>query len=146
MLTKNIPGFNLLEIMLTVAMITLIAGIFVPIAGNVYNHNNLENATQQVVQNLRRAQTLARASEGSSDWGVFLSGSSSTIFQGTSYATRNTNFSEQENLNGNALASGLTEIVFGESNGFPKTIGTITITIGNENKTITINEKGFINY
>ena len=142
----NKPGFNLLEMLLATSMVVLMAGIIAPIAGNLYNRNNLDLASKQIVQNFRRAQTLARASAQDSDWGVYLSGYTSVIFKGSSYSLRDTSFDEAEDLYGRVLSGGLSEIVFAKSVGTPKATGTTTVSIDNEVKYININAKGTISY
>ncbi len=136
----------MLEMLLVTAMVILMAGIFAPIGANLFNRNNLDLATKQVVQNLRRAQILAQASEGNSDWGVYLDTYYSTIFKGSTYATRDSGYDEQEELYGRATTSGLVEIIFNKAAGAPKTTGTTTIWLHNGTNNIYINAKGTINY
>lgn len=140
------PGFNMLEMLLVTAMIILMAGIIAPIGANLFNRNNIDLATRQIVQNLRRAQTLAQAAEGNSDWGVYLNNYDSTIFKGSSYTARDISYDEQEELYGRATTSGLVEIVFNKATGTPKTIGTTTVRLHNETDNIYINAKGIISY
>lgn len=146
MSTTDQRGFNILELLLAIAIVVAIAGIIIPISGNAFTRNNLNLSTQQIVQNFRRAQSLAQASTGNSDWGVYLSGYTTTIFKGASYAARDTNYDELAELYGRATSSGLIEVVFNKATGLPKAFGTTTIMITNEISNISINAKGIINY
>lgn len=142
----NKPGFNLLELLLSITMVALMAGIIAPVAGNLYNRNNHDLAVKEVVQDFRRARTLARAAEGDSDWGVYLAGNQSTIFKGSGYSSRDSYFDEVSDLPGQTIVGGLTEVVFSKATGWPQVTGTTSVSIGVEIKYININGQGIINY
>lgn len=137
-------GFSLLEILLVVAMITILSGVFAPTFGNLFSRNNLDLASEKVKTDLYRAQTLAQASQNNTNWGVYLSPGLSTIFSGNSYASRNQAYDEVFTLAGNISFSGLNEIVFLKSSVKTLASGTITIIQDNETKAININSYGLI--
>lgn len=140
-------GFTLIEILLSIAILVILFGVLSPVYGYFFNRNNLDLAGQQLVQDLRRAQTLARGMQNDNNWGVYITGSSTTIFEGATYANRNISYDEITNFNGNILASGTTEIVFLKSTGMPLTIATIILSSpNNETLNVSINSQGTINY
>jgi len=143
---KN-AGFTLLEILLSIAVISLIAGISIPIYQSFQVRNDLDIATVEIAQSLRRAQILSQAVDGDTSWGVSVQSASITLFKGTSYAARDTAFDELFDVPTSITPSGVSEIVFSKFFGNPQTIGTVTLTSNaNETRTITINEKGMVSY
>lgn len=144
---KAEQGFTLLEAMLSVIMIGILVGIFVPIDQLIQVRNDLDIATVTVAQSTRRAQTLSQAVDGDASWGVNIQSGSITIFKGTSYAARDTTFDEVFEVPTSITPSGLSEIVFAKFTGLPTTTGTTTFTSNaNETRIITINAKGMVSY
>ncbi|MFA6307253.1 MAG: type II secretion system protein [Patescibacteria group bacterium] len=146
---KNIKtvGFTLLEMILVIAVIGILSGITLPSYNKFQNSNNLELATMELVQALRRANLLSLASSRDSSWGVFLSSGQITLFKGSSYLSRDINYDENYNISDIIQISGLSEVVFAKFSASPQSTGTINFSINaNTNKTITINSRGIISY
>jgi len=145
--SRSSRGFTLIEIILAISLLAIIFSTLAPVYNYFFTRNNLDLASQQLVQNLRRAQTLARGMENDSNWGVYVTSSSTTIFSGAAYASRNTANDETGNLGGNIFASGTTEIIFQKLSGKPLTTATIILkSPDNENKNVIINSQGTISY
>jgi len=149
--TFNIPhsnkGFTLLEMLLAVALLSIITGIGVPVYQSFQARNDLDVAEAAVVQTLHRAQTLAQASDGDTSWGMYATTSSIILFKGASYASRDSGFDEVFNTVGSITPSGVSEIVFTKFSGLPEATGTITLTsnIG-EVRNIIVNSQGMVSY
>lgn len=140
-------GFTLIEIILSLATITVIAGISLPIYESFQVRSDLDIATVTIVQSIRQAQILAQASDRDTSWGIHVQNGSITLFKGTGYATRDTSFDELFDMPTSITASGMTEIVCVKFSGLPQTIGTLTLTSNtNETRTITINAQGMVSY
>ena len=138
-------GFTLIEILLSLAIIGIIAGFSVPIYQSFMVRNDLDIATGTVSQVLRYAQTQSQAMHGDSSWGVYIGSGKITLFKGASYASRDTDYDEETSVPSTISASGLTEVVFDLLTGEPQTIGTLTISsVNGDVRTISINEKGII--
>lgn len=138
-------GFTLVEMLLSMGIITLLAGISLPIYISFETRNDLEVTSQSIVEMLRRAQTYARSVNGDSQWGVSVQSGTATLFKGATYATRDATYDET-NTSG-LSSSGLSEIAFTKFDATPSTTGTITLTASNnETRTITINAKGMVSY
>jgi len=136
-------GFTLLEVLLSVALISLIVGIGTPVYQSFQARNDLAVAANTIAQSLRRAQLLSQAVDGDASWGIHIGSGSVTLFQGISYAARNSARDEVFELAGSIAPSGTSEIVYAKFSGIPQTIGTITLTSSaNETRNITINAKG----
>ena len=58
---KKNAGFTLLEVLLSIAIITLIAGIGIPVYLSFQVRNDLDIATAEIVQSARRVQVLSQA-------------------------------------------------------------------------------------
>ena len=140
-------GFTLIEMLLSVALIGLLAGISVPVYQSVQFRNDLAVGSNIIARSLRRAQTLSRATSQDIEWGVHIQSGSITIFQGTDYANRDSSFDEYFELSPSINPSGLGEIIFDKLTGNPQSTGNITLNSSSgETKNITINEKGTIDY
>lgn len=133
--------------LLSIALITVIAGMSVPIYQSFQVRNDLDIAAVTTAQTLRRAEALAQAVDGDISWGVNIQSGSVTLFKGTSYAARDTAFDEVFDVPTSITPSGLSEIVFTKFTGLPASTGTITLTSNiNETRSITINAKGMVSY
>jgi prepilin-type N-terminal cleavage/methylation domain-containing protein len=140
-------GFTLLEMLLSIAIMAILLGMGAPLFQSFNSRNNLDVATVETVQTLRRAQMLAQASDGDTSWGVHIVNGSLTLFQGTSYNFRTILADELFEIPTSFTISGLSDVLFTKFSGIPQNTGIITITSPeNETRTITINSKGTISY
>lgn len=140
-------GFTLLEVLLSVGLITILAGLSMPVAQRFQVQNDMTIASTTIAQNLRRAQLESQAVDGDSTWGVKIQSGSIVMFQGASYASRIATYDELFDLPTSITPSGLGEVVFAKMTGLPQSTGTVTLT---DNagvvKAIVVNSKGTINY
>lgn len=142
-------GFTLLELLLSMAMIAVLAGIGVPIVVRAQTKNDLDTAVSVWVSTLRRAEVLAQAVDGDSQWGGKIQNGSVVLFKGTSYATRDTNFDEVFSLPTTITVSGVSEIVMDKLSGYPTATGTTTLTSSvatGDNASVIISSKGVVSW
>lgn len=140
-------GFTLIEMLLTLAVIALLAGVSAPIFMSFQARNDLNVASSVVLSSLRRAQTLARAMENDKSWGVYMEDLQLTIFSGTDYASRDVNYDEIFVIAPTVSFAGITEVVFDRFTGETSDVGNIIINSNNnDSRTITINKKGMLQY
>jgi len=158
MLRKDQRGISMLEIILTIALASLVATMGFS-AYRTWNRNILINNTQAEIKSaLIRAQQLATAAADSSDWGVHLATSSYTIFPGSSYDDLNVNnktwiLDKVEILNpestfGDALGVYGPDVVFTKFDGGANNTGTISIILSIEPsliKSIEVKSSGQVN-
>ncbi len=142
-------GFTLVEIILAITIIIFLAGLVVPTGIRFYQTQQLDTATDGIIQALRRAQ-LKAMSQGDNNFGVYV-GSGQTgqyfLFTGNSYENRTDE--EIFGASNNISFSGVSEVLFSKTQGKPTITGTgddIVLTQGTETKTININEAGRINF
>lgn len=140
-------GFSLIEVLLSMAMIAVLAGVSIPVYNTFAVRNDLDINAQHAANALRRAQTYARGVQGDSVWSVRVQTSAITLFKGTNFASRDTSFDEVISLPASATATGLSEVQFAKLTGIPNTTGSITLTSNsNETRTLTVNAKGVVGY
>jgi prepilin-type N-terminal cleavage/methylation domain-containing protein len=146
MIAARPRGFTLLEVLLSVALIGVLAGISLPIYNSFLARNDLDITAQQVAESFRRAQIYSRGMKDDFAWGVNIQPTSVILFRGTNFATRNTAYDEPISLPG-ITASGLSEVQFAKLTGLPNTTGTVTLTTNNgQTKQVVINAQGMVNY
>ncbi len=140
-------GFTLLEVLLSITIVAILAGLAIPVYLSFQTRNDLDITTVTLAQSFRRAQVLSQAMDGDTTWGVYIQSGSTTLFQGASYAGRDAGFDEVFDMPTNIVISGVQEVVFTKFTGEPQITGTTTLTsIHNETRNITINEKGMVEY
>ncbi len=142
-------GFTLIELMLSITIITLLAGLSLPVYASFTNRNDLDLATQNVAFALRRAETYSRGSKSDSQWGVEFQSNKAILFRGTNFAGRDTSYDEPAVIAPSVALSGLSEVLFNKLSGLPTTTGNIVLSLttsGGDTRTVNINAKGVVNY
>jgi len=140
-------GFTLIELLIVVAIIAILAGLSFPFYHAVYQQNNLDIATTTLASSYRRAAVLSQAADGDATWGVKIQTGVITVFQGTSYAARDTVYDEDIDIGSDITITGVSEIVFTKLFGLPGVTGTTTLDASTgEQETVTINSKGMVSY
>ena len=138
-------GFTLMELLLSIAIIGILAGISAPFYQSFVQRNDLDIATQQLVSSLRRAQSYARVGDSDSAWSVEITGGNVILFKGVTYGTRDANYDEANALPGSITPSGLSEIQFAKFTSTPNTTGAITLTSSTSDvRTVTVNAQGMV--
>lgn len=139
-------GFTLLELLLSIALISVLAGFSLPIYRTLIKKNDLDIAVNSIAASMRRAQILSQAVDGDISWGVKVQSGSIVVFKGASYTTRDTAYDESFDLQSSTNPSGTTEVVFAKLTGLPQSTGTTTLTSESDTRTVSINAKGMVGY
>lgn len=140
-------GFTLPEMLLSVSLLAIIGGMIIPSYHTFLVRNDLDIATVTLAQNLRQAQSLSQSADGDMTWGVHVGVGSILIYKGVSYIARDSTFDQNTQMPKSIVPTGLSEINFSKVVGLPNATGTFTLTSqANEKRTITINEKGMVDY
>lgn len=82
---KQRGGFTLIELVVVIAILTLMLGLVLPNFNFFRRQSALESATQEITSALRLAQNKTLASEGDSPFGVYFESDKFIIFKGTSF-------------------------------------------------------------
>jgi len=140
-------SFSLLEVTLSIGIIVIISGIYIPVYLSYQHRNGLDIAVSSTVGTLRRAQSLSRAVAGDKSWGVKIQNQQVTLFRGQNYATRDVALDENINLPTNVTAT-TNEVVFSKFTGRAAGSGTTInlVSSDNEQKNVNVNQEGTVSY
>lgn len=140
-------GFTLLEVILSIALLTLISSFSFPIYQSLQVKNDTEISATTIVHTMRRAQLLAQAGEADTAWGVFIAPGQGTLFAGESFLSRDESYDDIVAIPTSIEPGGIQEIIFSKLTGAPHATGTITLanSVGDV-RNIHINSKGIISY
>ena len=139
-------GFTIVELIVVIAVFAVFMGISQLGIMDYRVRGDVQTAAYNVVEALRHAKANAEQVQDDSKWGVQINANQVIVFEGNSYATRNTNYDQVVTLPQGVTMGGLSEIVFEKVNGTTLNLGSITLTNNATVNTITINAKGTITY
>ena len=135
-----------MELIIVITIFSIFAGMTTTVYYSTKSHTNIELATGSVVEAIRFAQSSAQSGKGDSKWGVKVLPNQIIVFKGDSYASRDVSFDGIFDFPGGITSSGLSEIVFEKVVGTTVTVGTLILSNNSENRNISVNEKGTVNY
>ena len=138
----------MIEIILSIALITIVSLAPILVSQWFQSQNNLDLSAILVVQALRHAQVLAQASYFDTSWGIKIQTGSVVIFRGSSYSGRIVDYDETISFPAPIESTGISEIVFSKFSGAPDEVGQIILGIPNTNTIthLTLREKGIVDY
>ena len=144
-------GFTIIEIMIVVGIITILAGLSVPLSNSFLSRNELNSEALKITDALRSARAQAMFASEDSVWGVHFTSSSYIIFKGLTYNPADA-YNNTFNLPGIltigeiTINGGGSDIIFDRIAGTTSTFGTTTIqNDASGSRTITVNRGGTIN-
>ncbi|MBI1838960.1 MAG: prepilin-type N-terminal cleavage/methylation domain-containing protein [Candidatus Colwellbacteria bacterium] len=143
----SLTGFSLIELLVVVAIFAVISSLGLAIGLNFYRGYVLNSERNIFVSILTKTRSKAVSNINQSPEGVFINSGNYTIFQGSSYASRNQAYDEVISINPSVTPSGLGEIVFGQLSGSLLTpSGDVNFTNGQRSVTVSVNDEGRINW
>ena len=138
-------GFTLIELIIVIALISILGFLSTGFYSRFYNQNAVGVVADELTQELRKAQIYAMTGKQNVNWGVHNNTTSIILFQGSTFAGRNTAFDETFTVNSNIAITGLTDLIFSRMTGTPSATPTIIISSANNTMTITVNSQGVVN-
>lgn len=139
---EKTKGFSILELLLSIAIISLFFAFSAPVLLSTQTNQNLSSEGDQILSLVRRAQVLSMSQYRDDNWGINIDATSVTMFKGNDYATRDSTFDEIISLL-NASTSSPTEVYFEQITGYPNTTASVTFTATTDYEiTLQINEQG----
>ena len=144
-------GFSLIELIMVVAIVSLIAASAVLLLRNQLL-GNLESDTQIIVDRLQESQARAIAGVNGTAWGIHFDNATTTpyyaIFSGASFTAPSTTYYLSGLVQFSQPKSGSTsDIIFNKLTGTAATTGTIVLklaTSASSTKTISVSTQGQI--
>jgi len=144
---KSSAGFTILEIIITSALITAIASLGITVGLDVYRSSTLSAERDVMVSALQKTRNFAMTNIGESDHGLYIENNKHTIFRGSSYEARSTDYDIEIINSSRFTSSGTLEFVFEAVSGDGLVTGTTSLT--DERgvvRTISVNEEGGIDW
>ena len=155
-------GFTLVEVMVTVAVIGVMALLMMPIADSSLSTDDLEASARRGVDALREAQAATMSGRGNQAWGVHFQGDRVVVFGGSAYSA-----ADPDNrvlaLSANARVTSVSltpgsgcsaetgvgdcEVLFSDATGRPDRVGSVILSSpSGEVRTVSINAEGLSDY
>lgn len=143
---KQTNAFTLIEVILMTALFLVLAGMSSVFYGQFLLDNAVAETENRIVSFVRTAQGYAMAGKGGLPWGISQSNGKLFLFQGNSFATRNTSLDRTTAIPSNVTINNFSEITFQPVSGTPSVTNTITLSATNgTTQTLTMNTAGVIN-
>lgn len=130
-------GFTLMEMIIVLAVIALMTAAITPFYRTFYLGQQLDSTTDELVSNLRRAQTKAIISEEDARWGIRWGTGVYIIFN-----ENDPSLDEEVDYPDNITIQAPGDIIFDQLTGTTSTTGEITL---NQTEIINLNAQGRIN-
>ncbi|MBI4117563.1 MAG: prepilin-type N-terminal cleavage/methylation domain-containing protein [Parcubacteria group bacterium] len=129
-------GFTLMEMIIGLALILLTLTGIVAISNTYLINQQLDNAAESALEEIRRAQGDAIAATGDSGHGIKIIGSTLIRFRGNSFATRNAIYDVDSTFPPFLSFGGNDEIIFPKLS--PAPVAAASLTISNNIELYTI--------
>jgi prepilin-type N-terminal cleavage/methylation domain-containing protein len=143
---KRNKGYTLIELLLAISLVLIIAGFSIPVTNSYLRQNELNIAFRVIASSIRKANIYSTTGFHDSVWGFRIGQGNITVFNGNTYATRNSQFDEISSIPSAVNISGINESFFAKVTGVPAITGNITLNNPTGNRVITLNSRGFITY
>jgi len=140
-----ITGFTLIELVVVIAIIAVLAGLTAPSLVSHYNYYKISGERDLLGSLVRRARGMSLAGANGKDHGLKIASASYTIFEGTSWATRDTTKDLATPRNTSITMTGGSEIVFSYLSGRSST-ATLVLSDTINTASISINQEGLISW
>ena len=136
-------GFTIVEILISLTLLAAIFGLGFPVTWSFYGTYQFDSEAKVLVSVLEQARNSAMINRNQSAHGVFINDDQMTVFQGASYASRNTAMDKIFPRNSLIAISGPSEIVFSALSGQVSS-STYTVSYQHRSANIQANSYGTI--
>lgn len=141
-------GFSYLQVLLVVAVITILGAVAAPYYVQFQSRQQLSETADRLLMDARYTQAKSMQREKNNQWGLHINDADKAyvLFYGSSYVPNQANNQTIE-YSASLTVSPNQDIIFSPTTGLPASATTITVqssTIPNDVKTIQINAEGLI--
>lgn len=139
-----LEGVSLIELILVVAIISILVVSYSSIGSSFFVRNQLQNKVNELTSSVRIAQINTISAKGNSRWGVTVTGGQIVLFKGDSYALRDPIFDEKYSIPSSISITPF-EVVFEKLTG--NSTGALTITVSSnlgESTQVIVNQVGSV--
>lgn len=143
---KDRGGFTLIEIIIAIGILTILSGLGLIFSVDFYRSYSLDSERNMVVSVLQKVRSRAQNNINQSLHGVSFQSNGYVLFQGASYALRDSDYDEIIPKNLTIGVSGISEAIFEQLNGNSQTIGDVSLDNGKRTLIISINNEGKIDW
>lgn len=137
-------GFTLIEVMLTMALFSVVALFASPFYGNFIFSEEVPVVSDELRGSFAKAQLSSMTGKNDSPFGVAVHDGKIILFQGDSFLSRDQNQDEVFVIHPRVSVSGVSEVVFAPITGRPDSQPTITISGNGKSEVWTMNREGVL--
>lgn len=138
-------GFTIMEVMISLGIFLILLGLTTPFVLQFYNRYQLDAERTTFIALLRQARAMSLTGENGATHGVYLASSQFTIFEGVSYATRDTSIDQTFERNSSVDITGPSETLFRYLTGTSAS-QSFNLTNGTKQGIIYVNKEGSIDW
>lgn len=142
-LAGNRSAFTLIEVLVVIAIMTIIFALVGPIAYNFYFDYEFDSEYGLLNSVLRYARNLSMVNHNESDHGLYITASDFVVFQGASYAARDTSQDKTFPRNTAIAVAGSTELLFSALSGRTAST-TYTVSFSGKSRDVYVNLEGLV--
>lgn len=142
---KKNGGYTLLELLVVVAIVFALVGVALPIGLDFYNQYLLTEERDNLVQVLRKARSEAMANINQKPHGVAFLANQYVLFQGASYASRDTDWDRFYNHSGKVSLDAPAQIIFSHLEGASAS-STVSLSDASQKVEIKVSDEGRISW
>lgn len=147
----GLRGFTLTELVVVIAIITVVVAAAVGALGNYRARASLDGAVEHIAAQLYEARSRALSSENAQQYGVHFEADAAVLFEGTMYSAsdpgnRRAAIDPPARIATTTLQGGGSDVVFNRLTGATGNDGTLTIELSTtgETRTVTIQQTGLV--
>jgi len=145
-----VKAFTLVEILITLALMSFFAVVLFPFTIGSVNNANLGAESANLASAIFKVQQDAFASENNLNYGIRLNANSYSVLSGADVASLTVsdtiNLKTPLFISNINLTGGTKDIIFAKSNLQPNASGTFIVSNGSESYTFNINNEGLVEY
>jgi prepilin-type N-terminal cleavage/methylation domain-containing protein len=149
---RNTQGFTIVEIVITLALITIVLGISVAGFSSLGTSRQLDSATEIAASVFEEARSRSLAAQDDTEWGVHVESTQLVIFAGDTYDAGDPGnkvhiLPDYVTISDITLTGGGNDVVFARRTGAVSAYGSVTLVRSQdatESRTLSISAAGLI--